>query len=792
MVLKILKEAESGFILGSYAFSYLLSPLSQCYTYRVLRLGLASHTEGYMRRLLLIAMFIFFISGTALAEGLPLVNKISIVGLKRTEEGAIKAKISQKIGEPVSQDKISEDIKSIFKMGYFDDVKVEIEPFEGGVRLIYTVKEKPTIVRIDFQGNKELEDSKLKEKITVTSGSIADTVLIQDNALKIRNFYEEEGYWLANIVPVIKKISEDEMSLTYQITEGPKIKIRKIIISGNNNISSSKIKKAMETKEWWLLSFITSSGYYKKAQMEADVEKIKGLYFDNGYIKAVAAEPEISVDRENKGMTITIRVSEGDQYKVSTVDFSGNKVYDDDTIRKLITIPPGTVFRKSLLEKNIQAISSLYSDNGYALASVVPDLVPDENNKTVHVSLAISEGEKYRIGRVEVSGNTKTRDKVIRREIRFDEGDIFSSSKLKRTYERITNLQYFDSVDMVPKPKYEEKVVDLDIRVKERPTGFLSVGGGYSSVDKFIATADLTQGNLFGKGQYLKIKGELGGVSSLYEITFRDPWFLDKPLSFSTGIYKTTRDFTEYNKKAYGAFVGLGKRFGEYWNEDVSYNFERATISDIKAGASAIIIDQQGTKSTSSITSTTTRDSRDNYLDPSRGSRNSFTATYAGIGGDNYFVKALVDSAWYFPIGPTSIMLRGRFGYSKGLFDNEVPLYERFYVGGIYTVRGLGFGEAGPKDPGTGEPIGGTTELIFNTEYVFPILPEMKLKGVVFFDAGQAYQDFTNFGSLRYTTGTGIRWISPMGPIRIEWGYNIQKKPGESSSKFEFAFGSFF
>ncbi len=745
-----------------------------------------------MRRPLLILLFIILTSGIALAEALPFVNNIDIQGLKRIEEGAIKAKVSQKIGDPVSQDKINEDIKSIFKMGYFDDVRVEIEPFEGGVRLIYIVKEKPTIIKVDFQGNTEIEDSKLKEKVTITAGAIADTVLIQDNALKIKSFYEEEGYWLANIVPVTKKISEDEIGLTYQIDEGPKIKIRKIFVEGNKNISSSKIKKAMETKEWWLFSFVTSSGYYKKAQMEGDVEKIKALYFDNGYIKAAVAEPEIAVDKEKKGMTITVRVSEGDQYKVSSVDFSGNKVYDDAAIRKLITISPNSVFRKSQLEKNIQAISSLYSDNGYALVSVMPDLVPAENDKTVRVSLAISEGEKYRVGRIEVSGNTKTRDKVIRREIRFDEGEIFSSSKLKRTYERINNLQFFDSVDIVPKPKYEEKVVDLDVRVKEKPTGFFSIGGGYSSVDKFIATADLTQGNLFGKGQYVKIKGELGGLSSLYEISFRDPWFLDKPIALNTGIYKTTRDYTEYNKKAYGLFAGLGKNFSEYWNADVTYNFERATISDIKAGASIIILDQQGTKSTSSITPAITRDSRDNFLDPSRGSRNSLSVTYAGIGGDNYFFKTSADSAWYFPLGPTSVMLRGRFGYAKGLFDKAVPLYERFYVGSIYTVRGLGFGEAGPKDQGTGDPIGGTTELIFNAEYIFPVLPEMKLKGVVFFDAGNSYEDFTDFGKLRYTTGTGIRWISPIGPIRIEWGYNIQKKPGESSGRFEFAFGSFF
>jgi outer membrane protein insertion porin family len=745
-----------------------------------------------MRRITLFFLFFFLSTGIANAQEAPVVNKIEIKGLKRIEEGAIKAKISQKIGEPVSEDKISGDIKSIFSMGYFDDVRVEMEPFEGGVILIYVVKEKPTIIKVDFQGNKEFDGAKLREKISITPGSIADTVLIQDNAAKLKKFYEDEGYWLANVVPVTRKISENEITLTYQIDEGGKIKIRKIIIEGNKHISTSKIKKVMETKEWWLFSFITSSGYYKKDQMENDIEKIKNLYFDNGYIKVIVAEPEIKIEKAKKGMTITIGISEGEQYRISAIDITGNKVYDTETLMKKVTIRPGSVFNKSDLEKDIQAISSLYSDNGYALVSVVPDLIPSDKDATVRVTLNISEGDRYRIGRIEISGNTKTRDKVIRREMRLDEGDIFDGSKLKRSYQRINNLNFFETVDIIPKPQYKEKVVNLDVKVKERATGFLSIGGGYSSVDKFIGTVDLTQGNLFGRGQYLNIKAELGGKGSLYQISFKDPYFLDTQLLFSTGIYKSNHDYIEYTKKAFGVFFDFGKNLSEYLKADLAYNFERAEVTGIAQGASPVITDQAGTKTTSAVTPTLVRDSRDNYLDPSSGSRNELSFTFAGLGGDNEYIKGKIDSAWYFPIGRTAIMVRGRFGYEQGIFGKQVPLYERFYVGGIYTVRGLDFGEAGPKDPATNDPIGGTTELVFNTEYIFPLLAEMKLKGVVFADAGSSYDNFQDFGTLRYTSGAGIRWMSPMGPIRIEWGYNIQKKEGESSSKFEFAFGSFF
>jgi outer membrane protein insertion porin family len=725
-------------------------------------------------------------------QELPPINSIEIRGIKRIDETAIKSRISQKIGEPLSQEKTNEDIKNIYKMGYFDDVRAEIEPFEGGIKLIYIVKEKPTIIKIEFQGNKEFDDTKLKEKLTISPGAIADSVLIQDNVNNLRKFYEEEGYWLARIIPIIKTITPDEVSLTYQIEEGHKIKIKKIEFEGNKQLPSKKIKKVMETKEWWLFSFITSSGYYQKERMDSDIEKIRDLYFNNGYIKVVVGEPTIKLTEDEKGMIIKIPIFEGDQYKVSSIDITGNKVFDEKTIRQKIKIEAGKPFSKERLRKDIIAISEKYSENGYALVTITPDLIPDENNKLVKLVLKIDEGDKFNIGRIEITGNTRTRDKVIRREIMLDEGDTYNSALIKRSYERINNLNFFETVEVIPKPKAEEKKVDLEIKVKERPTGFLSIGGGYSSVEKFIGMIELTQGNLFGRGQLLKVKAELGGRTTYYDILFKDPWFLDKPLTFSTNLYKMTREYIDYDKKALGFGISLGERFSDYWWGDISYNIEKAEIYNLSKNAPRIIKDQEGTRVTSSITPSIVRDSRDNYLDPSRGSRNSLYLTYAGLGGTNKFLKGEIDSAWYFPINSTTIMIRGRFGYATGLFGEELPLYERFYLGGIYTIRGLGFGEAGPRDPKTNDVIGGTEELIFNAEYIFPIVSELKLKGVLFFDAGNSYDEFKNFGELRYTTGIGVRWISPMGPIRIEWGYNIDRKPGEKSSRIEFAFGTFF
>jgi len=757
----------------------------------VLRLPFFSTAKVLCIVFCLSLIFSYAVPVLSAQEG-PIVKVIEVKGLKRVDEGAIRKRLSQKVGQPLAEENISKDIKSIYKMGYFEDVRVEAEPFEGGLKIIYIVKEKPTIVKVGFQGNEEYDDDKLREQITITAGAIEDATLIRDNVLRLKAFYEGEGYWLASIVPVVRRITENEVSLTFLIKEGEKVKIKEIRIEGNRALSDREIKGVMKTKSWGLLSFITSSGYYKESEMKADIERVRNLYYDNGYLNVVVSGPQTVLTPDRTGMIVSLRVSEGPQYRVSTVRFAGNKAYDDKTLMALLPLRAGEVFSRKKLREGIRKITDFYSEKGYALASVEPDIVPDEETHKVSVIMNVDEGGIFRVGRIEISGNSKTKDKVIRREMRLDEGDIFNSKLLRRSYERINNLNFFETVELVPKPELEKKVIDIDIKVKEKATGFLSIGGGYSTVDKLVAMVDLTQGNLFGTGRYIKLKGEFGGRSTFYEISYKDPWFLDRPLSLTLSAYNTERNYIGYDKKALGGSIGFGKRFNDYWSSSLAYRYERVTIFNVADDASNIIKEQIGTNITSSVTPALVRDSRDNYLDPSSGSRNSIFVTYSGLGGDNYFVKGLIDSKWFFPFGTTTVSLRGRVGYASGLFGRKLPLYERFYIGGIYTIRGLDFGEGGPRDE-TGEVIGGTKELLFNAEYIVPLLDELRLKGVVFFDAGRAYDGSETFGKdLRYTTGAGIRWVSPIGPIRIEYGYNLNRRDDESSGKIEFAFGSFF
>ncbi len=725
-----------------------------------------------------------------------MIKMVEITGNRKINTETIQAKMKSREGTLFSKKNVKDDIKKLYRIGYFDDIRVNIESFEGGVKLTFIFKEKPEIVSMDFQGNKEFKADELRENITLTTGAIANLSLITDNAKRLVLFYHSKGYWLATVIPILNRISDEAAALTFQIHEGSKVWINTITIEGNNAISDSDIKDVMETGEWWIFSFLTDSGIYDEEQIRADIMKIRDLYQSRGYLYVAVSEPKVTLSPDKKNLFLTISVSEGDQYRVGDLSVSGNTVFSDEELFENVKTAPGQIFDRGALNKDIDMIIERYMNRGYARADVNPMIDVNREAKLAHITLAISEGGIFRIGRINILGNVKTRDKVIRREIRLDEGDIFNKSMLKRSYQRISNLNYFESVDIKPVPKTEKQLMDLDVVVEEKMTGMLSIGGGYSSLDKFMITGEITQSNLFGKGLYLKLKVDFSARRSNYNISLRDPWFMDRPLSVSIGAYNESTDYIDYDKKASGAYIGLGKELSEYVGGNIKYKIEQSKITNVSTNASSLIKDQEGSKLTSSIHPSIWRDSRDSYIDPSEGSKNALYISLAGLGGDNYFFKGVVDSLWYFPvIWETTFSIRGRYGYATGYNNRELPLYERFYVGGINTIRGLAFGDAGPRNK-EGEKIGGVEELIFNFEFIFPISKEAKLKGVLFFDYGSAFDNDEGYNftvsNMRQTVGAGVRWLSPFGPLRLEWGFNIDPKEDEASDKFEFSMGGIY
>jgi outer membrane protein insertion porin family len=744
------------------------------------------------------------------------VTLIEVQGNKRIETATILAKIKTKEGDVFSPAVIREDIKALFQLGHFEDVQVRTEGFENGLKVTFSVKEKPLIREITFEGNDELTTEKLKEILTLLPRTAFNMQLINDNAEKIRLKYQDDGYYDAVVVPVMTELRSGDRNVVYYIEEGKKVRLEEVIIVGNKAISAKEIKAALKNKERWLFSFIDRSGTLRTEELKEDLEIIRNLYYNKGYIQVVVddpvIEPETYTFREcyfwgpaktftrKSELVIRINVKEGEQFRVGSVTVKGNSLISDEELSKQIKLTKGDVFNREMLRQDVGRIMDRYDSIARPFANVIPQFNIDQDKRTVAIQIDIQEGGEVRIGRIDITGNTKTRDKVIRREMRLEEGDLYSKKALKRSYERINNLNFFETVELVPERRLQEPIMDFNVKVKEKLTGTFSVGGGYSSVDKLMAIVEVTQGNLGGRGQLLKFKTQWGKVSQLFMLSFMEPYLFDKQLWGKVDIYKQSQDYNGYWLKTNGFALSAGKNFGEYISTSLRFSYDNSLVTDITTVPAFALqrqLDIYGDRiSTNALTWSISRDSRDYYLDPKTGSRNSVFVEYAGgpLGGDPNFFKTSADSAWYFPMPlDTVLMVRGRYGYVESLIDKPVPLGERFFVGGPSTLRGFRFGTAGPVDAAF-NIWGGSRELIYNIEYTFPIVPAARLKGVLFYDIGKAFDNYetVKLSELRQTYGWGFWWFSPIGPLRFEWGNIIKKRPNDQPSKFEFSIGTLF
>lgn len=757
--------------------------------------------------------------GAAFSESAeaPKITMIEVQGNRRIETATILAKIKSKEGQPFSPAQLKEDIKTLYQLGHFEDVQIKTEGFENGLKIIFLVKEKPLIREITFEGNQELTLEKLKEGLTLLPRTAFNIQLIEENAEKIRLKYQDSGYYDAIVVPVISELRGGDRNVDFYIEEGDKVKLAEIIITGNKAISSDEIKKNMKNQEHWLFSFLGRSGTLRTDELKEDLETIRNLYYNLGYIQVQVDEPVIrqkTIVKKSKvipvkgELVVAINIKEGDQFKVGSITFKGNSLLSDAEISKEVRLKAGEVFSRDVLRQDVARIMDRYDGIARPFASVVPLFNFDPVKKTVAVTIEIQEGSEVRIGRINITGNSKTRDKVIRREMRLDEGDLYSKKAIKRSYDRINNLNFFETVDIAPERRLQEPIMDLNVKVKEKMTGNLSVGGGYSSVDKLVGIAEVTQGNLGGRGELLKFKTQWGSKTKTLQVSFMEPYLFDIPVWGRIDVYKQEQSYDGYHINSNGLSLGVGKSFDEYLSGSIRYSFDQSSVKDITLLAIPFVLQQQlefyGTGiTTSSIAASLLRDSRDFYLDPKTGSRNSISVQYAGgpLGGDPEFIKSIADSAWYFPVVWNTVFLaRGRIGVIDGLGDKPVPIGERFFVGGSGTVRGFRYGTAGPVDI-YGNRVGALKELIFNVEYNFPIVPAAHLKGLVFFDMGRGFDDGTtlptnvdkiSFKDLKKSWGWGFWWLSPLGPLKFEWGYIINRKPTDQPSEFDFNIGTVF
>ena len=737
------------------------------------------------------------------------VASIEIRGAKRIEVPAVAGRLTLKAGDRYTLDTVRGQVKILYDMGFFEDVQVETESIADGMAVIFIVQEKPFITEIVFDGNDQLTDEKLKEKTTIKSQTFLDQQQVKESAEAIRMVYQHDGYYNAQVVPVIEALDEDRKRLTFHITEGEKAKVKTVIFEGLRAATKNEMLAVMSTREWipWyglvtklkLPSIVSDAGVLKREELTNDVERIREVLLNKGYFNVRVGQPSVELTEDKKWFIVSYPITEGEPFTIGEIGFRGHTVYEEPELREGLKLKEGEIFQRAKIRDEVSRITDLYGSKGYSFAEVMPNVIPNNEERTIGIIFNIKEGEMMRIRHINVYGNDKTRDNVIRREIRVDEQDVIDTASLKRSFQRLNNLNFFETVEIMPAQVAPDKV-DLNVRVKEKPTGMFSLGGGFSTLDRLVAIADITQGNLGGYGYMARIRGQLGQRRSLGSITFRNPYLYDSLTSLQVDGYRSMTNYLSYFEERTGGNITLGRWLSEYVSGSVTLFAEQLTFEDPQPGICPdlvpIVCRQLGTQSSTGFRTSLFRDTRDYYLDPRAGWRvgGGFDVGTPYMGGSNNFIKYYVDIIKVTPLPlDMRISLRARYGEVIAFGGTEIPLNERFFVGGINTMRGFAFGRAGPVVPTTKAPYGAAKQLIFSNELIFTISSEAKLNGVLFFDYGKGFDDNEPLSiNLRPTAGLEGRWISPFGPLRVAYGINLDAREGERFGVFEFTIGTLF
>jgi len=722
-----------------------------------------------------------------------MIAEIVITGNKRIEVDAIRRYIKTKPGDTYVPSKLSDDLKSIYSMGYFADIRIESKDVPSGKVIIFHVQEKPTIRRIEFKGNIVFDSTEITEALNIKSGSILNIFAIQNNLIRIEDLYKEKNYHNVKVDYEIEELENNQGDLQFLIKEGKKIKIEKIAFEGNTVYTDKKLKKVIKTNEKGFWSWLTSSGELDKEVLNQDIIKLRGFYQNSGFIEAKVAEPII--EYQDDMIYIKIKIDEGRKFKVGKVSITGDLIFPEIDLMENLKIITNEFYSREVVRNDIVAITDVYSDEGYAYADIYPSISKDSETLEVDIAYVIKRGKKVYFESITITGNSKTRDKVIRRELRVYEQELFSGTRLKRGVRNLYRLEFFEDVKVDTVEGETDDKIHLKIDVIEKPTGNFMFGGGYSSVDYGYLTASISQNNLFGRGQVLELKTTFSAKSSTYSLSFTEPYLFDKSISAGFDIYNQNRDYRDYDKSSIGGRLRLGTTLAEYTRLFWSYSYDVSDISNVDNDVSDLVKDSKGKNTTSATSVTLKYDSRDRRFNPTEGTANTASVEYAGLGGDIAFTKYTASSGWYYPLFFGTVgMVYGKGGYVRENSGGFLPDYERFYLGGMTSIRGFGWQDIYAEDK-NGDDIGGDKFVQLNIEWIIPLVKDAGLMGVLFFDAGNVYGngEKLDLTDTREGAGLGIRWFSPMGPIRLEYGWILDPRRDEDTGgRWEFSVGTLF
>lgn len=746
-------------------------------------------------------LLVLVICGVAVpAMAQAVLERIDIQGAQRIEESTILSYIDLQPGDAVDRAALDKALKRLFSTGLFADVALR----QNGGTLVVDILENPVVNEIAFEGNSQIEDSELQSEIQIRQRQVFTRTKVQSDVTRLYQVYRRNGRFSVNIEPKVIKLDQNRVNLVFEIQEGNVTKVESIRFVGNKHFDDSRLRSEISTKEDVWYRFLSSDDRYDPDRLAFDQELMRRFYLSQGYadFNLVSANAELSNERDRFYITFTL--NEGERYKVGDVKLdSALRGFDAEVLRSDVNIATGHWYNANLVQESVDHITDALGDRQYAFADVRPDIQRNRADKTVDIVFKISESPRVFVERINVNGNVRTLDKVVRREFLLVEGDPFNKSKLARSEQRIRNLDFFETVDIVIRPGSAPDKTIIDVDVSEKSTGELSVGAGFSTSDGPLADFSIRERNLLGKGQDLVLSALVAGERSQVDIAFTEPHFLNRDLSAGFDVFHIERDFQDessFDQRRTGAAVRMGYPLSERWRQNFRYRYERNEITDVSSDASRFISDQEGVRDTSALSQRLVYDGRDSTLFPTEGLMYWLDAEIAGLAGDAKYISGRTGASYYYPVYDQVIFnLLGEVGAIEAYGDETVRINERFYLGGS-TLRGFEDGGVGPRDSSTDDALGGNLFYRGSAELSFPLgLPkELGVLGHGFSDFGTLYDldqsgsEILDESSIRWTAGVGVSWRSPFGPIRLDFALPILEEEFDEEELFRFNFGTRF
>ncbi|HEY9067970.1 MAG TPA: outer membrane protein assembly factor BamA [Burkholderiaceae bacterium] len=753
--------------------------------------------------LLSVALAIALHTGSARAVEPFVLKDIRVEGLQRSDAGTVFASLPFRIGDTYTDEKGAAALRALFATGLFKDVRLDVE---GGV-VVVIVEERPVIANIDFVGLKEFDKDQLVKALKdfgISEGQPFDKALADRAEQELKRQYLTRSLYGAEVVTTVTPQERNRVNLSFTITEGSAAKISEIRIVGNKAFSEGTLKGLFDLNDSGWLNFYTKADRYSRSKLDADLETLRAYYQNRGYLEFEVTSTQVAISPDKQDITITINVKEGQPYTVTGVKLEGEYLGKEKDFETLVTVKPGEEYNAERVTQTTRAMTDRFGTFGYAFAKVEARPEIDRARGQVLITIASDPGRRVYVRRINVAGNTKTRDEVVRREFRQFESSWYDGRKIKLSRDRVDRLGYFSevTVDNNEVPGTLDQV-DLTITVKEKPTGNLLLGAGFSSADKLSLTASIKQENVFGSGNYLGAEVNTGKYNRTIVLSTIDPYFTVDGISRQIDVYyRTQRPINsqgeEYKLVSPGAAIRFGVPFSEYDTVFFGLGVERTEIQgDNLPNSYALYRDQFGTTSTAfPFTIGWQRDSRDSALVPTAGRLMSFNFDYS-FTGDTKYMRTIARYQQYFPLTKKfTFGFNAQYGYGKGVGSRPYPFFKNFYGGGLGTVRGFDQNSLGPVDV-TGAYIGGNREFNVNGELYLPVPGtgnDRTLRLFTYVDAGNVWgeNDKMNFGDLRASAGVGLTWVSPVGPLKLSYGTPIRKRPEDRIQRLQFQIGTAF